>query len=116
MKKRIIGPHPTTEVSNDHWLDLEALADVEVTSEAQSHPIERAIIPREQGGWRASGPGDQTIRLLFKEPQRLTRILLISTNMKSHEHRNSSSARRPKLAHLIARLSGSNGISAHPTP
>src|SRR5947199_288296 len=31
----------------------------------------------EQGGWRASGTGAQTIRLLFKEPQRLTRILLI---------------------------------------
>ena len=77
MRKRIIVPHPTTEVSNDHWLDLEALADVEVTSEAQSHPIECAIVPGEQGGWRASGPGDQTIRLIFKELQRLSRVLLI---------------------------------------
>jgi len=59
MKKRIIIPHPTTEVRNDHWLDLGTLADVEVTSEAQSHPIERAIVAGEQGGWRASGSGNQ---------------------------------------------------------
>jgi hypothetical protein len=36
MKKRIIVP--TTEVRMDHWLDLIALADIEVTSEAASHP------------------------------------------------------------------------------
>jgi len=34
-------------------------------------------VPGEQGGWRASGPGDQTIRLLFKELQRLSRVLLM---------------------------------------
>ncbi|HYR89726.1 MAG TPA: carbohydrate-binding protein [Terriglobia bacterium] len=77
MRKRIIVPDPTTEGGNAHWLDLTALVDVEVTSEAESHPIERAILLGEQGGWRASGSGNQTIRLLFNEPQRLTRILLI---------------------------------------
>jgi hypothetical protein len=45
MKKRIIAQGlPPNEELNTCWLDLEALADVEVTSEAIGYPIEGALL------------------------------------------------------------------------
>jgi hypothetical protein len=32
---------------------------------------------RDKGGWRAAEPGIQTIRLIFDEPQKLRRILVV---------------------------------------
>jgi hypothetical protein len=74
MRKRIIGQ--TREVKGDepHWVDLAALAQVEITSEDVDHPIESALIPGTGSGWRATEPGEQTIRLRFDEPLRLKRI------------------------------------------
>src|SRR5262249_13099370 len=43
-------------------------------SEDAAHPIESALLPGRASGWRAAGPGKQTIRLLFNHPQRLRRI------------------------------------------
>jgi len=57
-------------------LPLEDLAEVEITSEDAAHPIESALLPGGSPGWRAAGPGTQTIRLLFTGPQRLRRIWL----------------------------------------
>jgi hypothetical protein len=75
MRKRIIAPREQeTAVAEDDWLDLEALAEVEVTSEDVAHPIEAALLPGRGSSWRASAPGKQTIRLLFRRPQRLKRI------------------------------------------
>jgi hypothetical protein len=77
MRKRIIVPlEPETRSSEDEWLDLESLADVEVTSENEAHPIEAALVSGRGPGWRAATPGKQTIRLLFNRPQRLKRISL----------------------------------------
>ncbi len=77
MRKRIIKPvQPAAELPEDAWLDLDALAEVEVTSEDPANPIESALLPDEQAGWRAGDTGGQTIRLLFTEPQRLARIWL----------------------------------------
>ena len=59
------------------WLDLEALARVEVTSEDAAHPIESALLTVGATGWRAESPGEQTVRLLFEAPQRLRRIRLL---------------------------------------
>ena len=59
------------------WLDLERLAQVEITSEDADYPIESALIPGTGSGWRAAQPGEQTIRLLFDEPLRLRRIHLV---------------------------------------
>ena len=76
MQKRIV---PTAESSHGEggpWLDLERLAEVEITSEDAAHPIEGALVPRVGRGWRAAEPGTQRIRLLFHEPQRIQRILL----------------------------------------
>jgi hypothetical protein len=49
---------------------------VELTSEDPAHPIEAAFSPGGDAGWRASEPGSQSIRLLFHQPQPLTRIRL----------------------------------------
>jgi hypothetical protein len=76
MRKRIIAPLPQTASSEDDWLDLEGLAEVEVTSEEAAHPIEAALLSGHGSGWRAAAPGKQTIRLLFSRPQRLKRICL----------------------------------------
>jgi hypothetical protein len=78
MRKRIIahGPREVKAEERD-WLDLERLAQVEITSEDVDHPIESALIPGTGSGWRAAQPGEQTIRLRFDEPLRLRRIHLV---------------------------------------
>jgi hypothetical protein len=78
MRKHLITPSPQeTLTHNKDWLDLDGAAVVEVTSEDKEHPIESALVPEETRGWRAAASGTQTIRLIFDEPQRLTRIALI---------------------------------------
>jgi hypothetical protein len=79
MRKRIVSPaQPSAgnRAPDDEWLDLDAVADVEVTSEDAGYPIESALRPEHGSGWRAATPGKQTIRLLFSRPQRLKRIWL----------------------------------------
>lgn len=77
MRKKIISPSQQKANSSDHiWLDLETLADVEISSEDTDHPIEAALITGGVSGWRAAEPGQQTIRLLFRHPQNLQLIRL----------------------------------------
>jgi hypothetical protein len=77
MRKRIIAPVQQETASPDQdWLNVEGLAEVEITSEDAAHPIESALLPGRASGWRAAEPGKQTIRLLFAPPQRLRRIWL----------------------------------------
>jgi hypothetical protein len=78
MRKQIISlPQRERPSANTRWLDLEALARVEVTSEDAAHPIESALLTVGAAGWRAESPGEQTVRLLFEAPQRLRRIRLL---------------------------------------
>jgi hypothetical protein len=75
MRKRIINPtEASAPTTSEEWLDLEKIARVEVTSEDPQHRIESAFKYGESLGWRASQPGEQTIRLLFDGPQDLRRI------------------------------------------
>lgn len=77
MRKQIIAsPRQQTESPGQDWLSLEGIAEVEITSEDAAHPIESALIPGRTSGWRAAGPGMQTIRLRFEHPQALRRIWL----------------------------------------
>lgn len=77
MRKRIIRPLPNTAAAAEQsWLDLERTAAVELTSEDNAYPIESALSQKGTQGWRASEPGVQTIRLIFDQPQNLTRIAL----------------------------------------
>ncbi|MFZ3045217.1 MAG: hypothetical protein WA151_04835 [Desulfatirhabdiaceae bacterium] len=77
MNKRIIAPVQRETIFPDHdWLNVEELSDVEITSEDANYPIESALLTGRTSGWRASAPGEQTIRLLFVHPQHLRRIRL----------------------------------------
>ncbi len=77
MRKTILAPsQPIQKVDTTKWLDLAIIAQVEITSEDESYPIESALSPGNTAGWRAAQPGKQTIRILFDEPQRVRHIQL----------------------------------------
>ena len=77
MRKRIITTNMKRTGPPDlEWLNLEQLAEVELTSEDAAHPIESALLLGVATGWRAVAPGEQTIRILFSNPQPLRRIWL----------------------------------------
>jgi hypothetical protein len=73
MRKRLFQPSESAAL-RDEWLDLTAVT-AEITSESPSHPIENALLLK--GGWKASEPGPQTIRLVFDQPQRIKRLNLV---------------------------------------
>jgi hypothetical protein len=103
MRKRIIDNDIPPASSADHdWLDLERLAQVEVTSEQPEAPIEAALIPIAGVGWRAGRAGKQTIRLLFDQPRRVTRIYLA---FQEHE--------RERTQEFSLRWSPDGGASYH---
>jgi hypothetical protein len=78
MRKRIIGHDPgAVAAAEPGWLDLEPLAQVEITSEEVGYSIESALLPRMDSGWRAAQPGEQTIRLRFDAPLRIKLIRLV---------------------------------------
>ena len=78
MRKRIINQGlQDVSPTNQQWLNVETLAEIEVTSEDAEQPIESALILNAGRGWRAARPGQQTIRLLFDEPQRIKRLHLV---------------------------------------
>ena len=78
MRKRIIDQEPQNVAPVDQgWLDLQSLAQVELTSEDAANPIEAALVASGGLGWRASRAGEQSIRLLFDELQRVRRIQLL---------------------------------------
>jgi hypothetical protein len=89
MRKRIINQRSKELSPSDQgWLDLECLAQVEITSEDAGHLVDSALTIGAGPGWRASQPGEQTIRLLFDEPQGLRRIRLVfeeDTQERTHE-------------------------------
>ena len=78
MRKTVLSPICSSSAAPGHeWLDLEQAARVEVSSEAEGYPVEGALVKDLQGGWRASEPGIQTIRLLFDRPQTIQLIRLV---------------------------------------
>lgn len=55
MRKRIMTPGPRGPAAGDQdWLNVEALAEVEISSEDAAHPIESALLPGGGSGWRAA--------------------------------------------------------------
>jgi F5/8 type C domain len=78
MRKRIINQGTEgVSAADKNWLDLEDLAQAEVSSEDAGHPIESALISNTGSGWQAAQPGKQTIRLLFDKPQKIRSICLV---------------------------------------
>lgn len=76
MRKMIRRAETELAPETVSWLDVGAIAKVEVTSEDSHYPIESAFGHPLGRGWRASEQGKQTIRLFFDEPQRIRRIWL----------------------------------------
>ncbi len=78
MRKRIIEQGGVENgAPAEGWLDVERLAEAQITSEDPMHPIESALLERGTPGWRAAGPGPQILRLLFDQPVRLSQIRLV---------------------------------------
>lgn len=78
MRKRLFDASPgAAAAATGGWLDVASLARVEFTSEEEARPVESALVPGAAAGWRAAGPGEQTLRLLFDEPQSLRRISVL---------------------------------------
>jgi len=78
MRKRIVpkDQQQSPQLPDECWLDIERIADVELTSEDSAYPIESALLPGSGSGWRAGEAGEQTIRLVFTSPQQIHRIWL----------------------------------------
>ncbi|MEI6334123.1 MAG: carbohydrate-binding protein [Methylococcaceae bacterium] len=78
MRKTLINQPTTNNQRSDLiYLDLEDLAQVEISSECPEHPIESALVEGSESGWQAAYSGEQTIRLIFDQPQTLKNILLV---------------------------------------
>ena len=88
-KRQISTTPPAVPPTGQAWLDVDRAASlVEVTSEEDGYPIESALLGAETRGWRAANPGTQIIRLIFNEPQKLRRIVLVfedSENTRTQE-------------------------------
>ncbi len=69
MRKRIINQR-SKELSpaDQDWLDLERLAQVEITSEDEGQLIESALTTGAGPGWQASQPGEgQSYREILRQ-------------------------------------------------
>ena|SRR5689334_7406548 len=79
MRKRILKDENTRSAPGEtrDWLDIEHLAEVEITSEDPEHPIDAALSSAGSSGWRAAEPGEQKIRIVFDEPRPIRRIQLL---------------------------------------
>ena len=76
MRKVVVSERPAGTPESDSWLPLDKIAAVEISSEDPNFPIEHALSESGTGGWRASAPGPQRIRLIFDQPQSIRRIQL----------------------------------------
>jgi len=78
MRKRIISRSSKESLPADQgWVDLERLAQVEITSEEAGHPVESALTAGGGPGWLAGAAGEQTIRLVFDEPLPIRKIQIV---------------------------------------
>jgi hypothetical protein len=78
MRKKLVSAVGSSDATSSHgWLELERVARVEVSSEAEGYPVEGALLKDRQRGWRANELGLQTIRLLFDHPHTIQVIRLI---------------------------------------
>jgi len=78
MRKRMIERNIQKVSKREYsWLNLATLAQVEISSEEEAHPIESALVPGSGSGWQASEPGEQILRLLFDKPQKVVLVRLV---------------------------------------
>ena len=75
MLKHIRPAAPSAVV--EPWQKVQEDVEVELTSEDPESPIEGALWGEGSGGWRAGGPGRQTITLTWPAPIAMRRIRLV---------------------------------------
>src|SRR2546426_11326037 len=98
MRKRLIGPASDRVRPHDEgWLDVDAAAVVEVTSEEEDYPIESALLLRETGGWQAASRGTQTIRLEHTAEVTVPAAKGKLENPKQRSHQSRARWRRSQL-------------------
>ncbi len=78
MRKKLIETleNPAAVKPDGQWFHIDQIASVEVTSEDPNFPVDNAFGAEQGAGWRAAARGEQQIRILFDEPQRVRRIQL----------------------------------------
>ena len=81
MIKRIRPATPV--VATEKWRNLGEHVEVELTSEDPESPVEGALLAEDSRGWRAGGPGRQTICLMWSAPIAINRIRLV---FEEHSH------------------------------
>ncbi len=75
MRKQVTG-EMRGQTAGAHALDLDAVARVEVSSEAAGSPIEGALTAPYARPWRAARPGKSVLTLRFDQPQRVGQVRL----------------------------------------
>lgn len=75
MRKALIDTPESSVTSGAEPLMIESVAQVGVTSEAEDAQIDAAF-SGSASGWRAAAPGEQRIRILFDQVQRVRRLTL----------------------------------------
>lgn len=111
MRKQIIDCS-LCHTAAQGWLDLDSLAQVQVSSEQVTNPIELALRHTinytmderapSHSGWQAALPGVQIIRLLFDNPQSIGLIHLLFQETK-----------QPRTQEFLLRYSTDKGASYH---
>lgn len=77
MRKTTINPPKENALSAGlNFLDVAQLAQVEISSECEEHPIESALVTDSGQRWQAACSGEQTIRLIFDQPQTVKHIYI----------------------------------------
>ena len=87
------------------WLDTARVARLEASSQHGKHPINDAFSSTGDG-WRASEPGEQVIRVLFRSPRAVGRIRVVFNEAavdRTQEFTLGWSARRGETHHQIVR-------------
>jgi hypothetical protein len=120
MRKEIVEHRTTAGRSQDsaEWLDLDSIARVQLTSEDPASPIENALgtsPERNERGWRASGPGPQTITLSFDAHNISGGYFCILSNARRNAYRSLCSVTAPRVRQT-AKSYASSGPSAQPAP
>ena len=109
MRKRIVERPESTHVESmtSTHLVIEAIAQVEVTSEDPERPIDAALYGLETlSGWRAAAPGEQRVAILFDEPELVRKMTLkfVETDRpRTHEFVLTWSSQIDGPAHIIVR-------------
>lgn len=77
MIKRTISTPAPPEQRDQNWIRLEETAEIEITSETDTNPIEAALVPGDGRGWRAATPGEQIVRLRFLQPRAVEQVRVV---------------------------------------